>query len=472
MEKFAVILAAGKGTRMKSRRDDISKVSFPILGQPLVQYVISALKPLGFSKIVTVVGFAGETTKSIVENETDVVWQNEQKGTGHAVMMAAPLLENLQGETIVCCGDTPLLTTETLAALLSKHEANQNDLTVMTSVPSDPTGYGRIKKEHGNVIAIIEQKDCSEEEKRITEVNAGVYVFNNQKLFSALKLLKTDNAAGEYYLTDVVGIFVKNGERVGSFVAQNFIETLGINDRVQLADCAKLIRQRINKSLMLSGVSIEDPDTTYIAPTATIGPDTVIKPNTYILGETTIGENNIIGPDCFIKNSEIGDGNQIIYSNIVDTIIGNNTTLGPWLRTRANVVIKDKAHIGNFNELKNVVFGEGSKCAHLSYLGDADLGSGVNVGCGTIIANYDGVNKTHTSVKDKVFLGSGSTIISPIVVGEGAFIAAGSTINKDVEPNSMAIARCRQENKKDYAPKLRKKALLKKEIIENIKTQK
>jgi bifunctional UDP-N-acetylglucosamine pyrophosphorylase/glucosamine-1-phosphate N-acetyltransferase len=462
MEKYAVILAAGKGTRMKSRRDDISKVSFPILGQPLVKYVINALKPLGFTKMVTIVGFAGEATEKIVQGDTEVVWQREQKGTGHAVMMAAPILENLDGETIVCCGDTPLLTTETLSALISKHEANHNDLTVMTSVLDDPTGYGRIKKENGHVVAIIEQKDCSDEEKKIQEVNAGVYVFDNRKLFAALKGLKTDNAAGEYYLTDVLGIFVGNGCRVGSFVVQNFSETLGINDRYQLANCSKLIQGRINKALMLSGVSIENPDTTYISPSVTIEPDTVIKPNTFLLGDTHIGENNMIGPDCYFKNVTIGRDNEIVASNLTDTVVGNGTTLGPYLRTRGGVVIKDKAHIGNFNELKNVVFGEGSKCAHLSYLGDADIGSGVNVGCGTIIANYDGVNKTHTSVKNNVFLGSGSILISPLDIGEGSFIAAGSTINASVEPGAMAIARARQTNKPGYAAKLHEKALAKK----------
>ncbi|MCI1245218.1 MAG: bifunctional UDP-N-acetylglucosamine diphosphorylase/glucosamine-1-phosphate N-acetyltransferase GlmU [Bacilli bacterium] len=469
MEKFAVILAAGKGTRMKSRREDISKVSFQILGQPIVQYVINALKPIGFSKIVTVVGFGGQTTNKIVEEETDVVWQKEQKGTGHAVMMASPLLESLEGETVVCCGDTPLLTTATLSALIGKHETRQNDLTVLTSVLDDPTGYGRIKKENGKVVGIVEQKDCTEEEKQINEVNAGVYVFNNRKLFAALRNLRTDNAAGEYYLTDALGIFVAKGDRVGTFIAQNFSETLGINDRYQLAKCAKLIRERINKALMLSGVSIEDPETTYIAPTVSIGPDTVICPNTHLLGLTTIGENNSIGPDTYFKNVTVGRNNRIIYSHLVDTIIGNETTLGPWLRARGSVVIKDRAHIGNFNELKNVIFGEGSKCAHLSYLGDADIGAEVNVGCGTIIANYDGVNKTHTSVKDKAFIGSGSTIISPVIIGEGAFIAAGSTINKDVDPDAMAIARCRQENKCEYAKTLRRKAILKSQKSKKLK---
>ncbi|MBR3674794.1 MAG: NTP transferase domain-containing protein, partial [Bacilli bacterium] len=227
MEKYAIILAAGKGTRMKSKRDDISKVSFPILGQPLVKYVINALKPLGFKKLVAVVGFGGKTSEKIVKDECEVVWQLEQKGTGHAVMMAAPVLDKLEGETIVCCGDTPLLITETFEALFKAHEENGNAMTVMTSILEDPFGYGRIVKVNGNVTKIVEQKDATEEERAINEVNAGVYVFDNAKLFEALGHLTTKNAAGEYYLTDVLGIFVNNGFKVGSYPVKDPDETLG-----------------------------------------------------------------------------------------------------------------------------------------------------------------------------------------------------------------------------------------------------
>ena len=462
MEKFAIILAAGKGTRMKSKRQDISKVSFPILGQPLVKYVIEALKPLGFAETIAVIGFGGAVSGAIVKNDAKVVWQQEQKGSGHAVMMAAPLLEGREGETIVCCGDTPLLSSATLKALFDSHENEHNALTIMTSILGDPTGYGRIVKKEGRVQRIVEQKDASEDERKITEVNAGVYVFDNKELFEALHHITTNNAAGEYYLTDVIGLFVNRGLKVGSYAVKDVEETLGVNDRYQLSVAAKILQHRINKALMISCVSIEDPESTYIAPDVKVGQDTVIRPGTFLLGATTIGEANVIGPDCYFENVVVGNGNEIAYSHLTDTTIGNATTLGPYLRTRKGVSIADKAHIGNFNELKNVAFGEGSKAAHLSYLGDATIGKNVNIGCGTIIANYDGVNKFHSSIGDNAFIGSGTTIISPIDVGESAFTAAGSTINKSVPPHDMAIARQRQENKPGYADILHVRALAKK----------
>jgi bifunctional UDP-N-acetylglucosamine pyrophosphorylase/glucosamine-1-phosphate N-acetyltransferase len=462
MKKYAIILAAGKGTRMKSLREDLSKVSFPILGRPLVKYVLEALKPLGLDKIVTVVGFGGQTSEGIVKADSEVVWQKEQKGTGHAVAQAAPVLEDQEGETIICCGDTPLLTTKTLAAMFSSHETNHNALTIMTAQMSNPQGYGRIVKEKGRVMKIVEQKDCTPEQAEITEVNAGVYIFDNKELFKDLKRLTPNNAAGEYYLTDVIGMFVNDGLKVSSFTVADNSETLGINDRYQLSIAAKILQQRINKAFLLSGVSIDDPDTTYIGPDVKIGQDTVIRAGTYLMGNTTIGLENVIGPNCYIENCEIGDYNEIIYSHLTDTKVGNKTTLGPYMRARKNVVLKDGAHVGNFMELKNVEFGVGSKAAHLSYLGDATIGDGVNIGCGTIIANYDGVNKFHTEIGNNVFVGSGSTLISPVHLGDDAFVAAGSTLNKDVPAHAMAIARARQENKAGYSDVLHEKALAKK----------
>ena len=462
MKKYAIILAAGKGTRMKSLREDLSKVSFPILGRPLVKYVLEALKPLGLDKIVTVVGFGGQTSEGIVKADSEVVWQKEQKGTGHAVAQAAPVLEDQEGETIICCGDTPLLTTKTLAAMFSSHETNHNALTIMTAQMSNPQGYGRIVKEKGRVMKIVEQKDCTPEQAEITEVNAGVYIFDNKELFKDLKRLTPNNAAGEYYLTDVIGMFVNDGLKVSSFTVADNSETLGINDRYQLSIAAKILQQRINKAFLLSGVSIDDPDTTYIGPDVKIGQDTVIRAGTYLMGNTTIGLENVIGPNCYIENCEIGDYNEIIYSHLTDTKVGNKTTLGPYMRARKNVVLKDGAHVGNFMELKNVEFGVGSKAAHLSYLGDATIGDGVNIGCGTIIANYDGVNKFHTEIGNNVFVGSGSTLISPVHLGFDAFVAAGSTLNKDVPAHAMAIARARQENKAGYSDVLHEKALAKK----------
>jgi bifunctional UDP-N-acetylglucosamine pyrophosphorylase/glucosamine-1-phosphate N-acetyltransferase len=462
MKKYAIILAAGKGTRMKSLREDLSKVSFPILGRPLVKYVLEALKPLGLDEIVTVVGFGGQTSEGIVKADSQVVWQKEQKGTGHAVAQAAPVLEDQEGETIICCGDTPLLTTKTLAAMFSSHETNHNALTIMTAQMANPQGYGRIVKEKGRVMKIVEQKDCTPEQAEITEVNAGVYIFDNKELFKDLKRLTPNNAAGEYYLTDVIGMFVNDGLKVSSFTVADNSETLGINDRYQLSVAAKILQQRINKAFLLSGVSIDDPDTTYIGPDVKIGQDTVIRAGTYLMGNTTIGLENVIGPNCYIENCQIGDYNEIIYSHLTDTTVGNKTTLGPYMRARKNTVLKDGAHVGNFMELKNVEFGVGSKAAHLSYLGDAAIGDGVNIGCGTIIANYDGVNKFHSEIGNNVFVGSGSTLISPVHLGDNAFVAAGSTLNKDVPAHAMAIARARQENKEGYSDVLHEKALAKK----------
>ncbi|MCR4562473.1 MAG: bifunctional UDP-N-acetylglucosamine diphosphorylase/glucosamine-1-phosphate N-acetyltransferase GlmU [Bacilli bacterium] len=462
MDKHAIILAAGKGSRMKSKKEELSKVSYKILGKPLLKYVIDALKEAGLDDLVTVVGFGGETAKAIAEPHSKVVWQHEQKGSGHAVMMAETALKDAKGYTLVCCGDAPLLRSNTLKEMFETHEKDGNDLTVMTAIIDNPFGYGRIVKKDGRVIKIVEEKDTTVEEKAIKEINSGLYIFDNQELFKALKEVKTDNAAGEYYLTDVLGIFVSKGLKAGTYVVKDFEETLGINDRYQLSVAGKILQHRINKELMLSGVTIEDPDNTYIAPDVKIGADTVIRPNTHIYGNTVIGEDNVIGPDSYFEDVTIGNKNEIIYSHMVETTVGDLTTLGPWLRTRKNASIGDKAHIGNFNEVKNVNFGVGSKMAHLSYVGDATIGSEVNIGCGTIIANYDGVNKFHSDIGDHAFIGSGTTIISPVKVGDYGFTAAGSTINLDIEDHAMAIARSRQVNKEGYSDIFHDKALAKK----------
>ena len=462
MNRFDVILAAGKGTRMKSLNPNISKVSFPILGKPMVEYVLDALSKLNLDEIVTVVGFGGERTKEIVEPRSKVVWQNEQKGTGHAVMMAESVLSEKEGETIICCGDTPLLTEKTLSALLSSHETNHNDLTLMTAIFDDPHGYGRIVKKAGRVIKIVEQKDCSLKEEAIHEVNAGVYVFDNKELFRCLKDLTPNNAVGEYYLTDVIAMFVQKGKKVNSFAVSDARETMGVNDRYALSEAEKILRHRINKSLMLSGVSMEDPDTTYIGPEVSVGQDTVIRPGTIILGKSTIGKNNIIGPNTYLEKVYVGDENRIEYSHIVDCVIGSKNVLGPYLRARNQAVIGDNALIGNFNELKNATIGDGTFCSHLSYLGDVKVGDNVNVGCGVIVANYDGVNKFESQIQDGAFVGSGSILVSPVNVGEKSLVAAGSVITKDVPPHAMGIARGKQENKEDYADVYRKKAESKK----------
>lgn len=458
MNHYAIVLAAGKGTRMKSLREDVSKVSFPLLGRPLLQWVLEGLKTLELDRIVTVVGFGGECSKKIAEPYGEVVWQKEQKGTGHAVMMAAPLLEEQEGVTLICCGDTPLLTDKTLGAMLSSHETNHNDLTLLTAFVDDPHGYGRVLKNAGRVERIVEQKDCTPDIDAIHEINAGVYCFDNRELFRFLKRLTPNNAAKEYYLTDVIAMFVEEGRKVASFSISDVQETMGINDRYQLSVAAKAMQRRINKRWMIHGVTFEDPDTAYIGPDVKLSRDTIVRPNTHVLGHSFIGHENILGPNTYLENVRVGERNKIEYSHLVDTTVEDDTVLGPFLRTRGGAVIHSRAFLGNFNELKNAEIGSGTFCSHLSYLGDVTVGENVNIGCGTIVANYDGVNKFHSEIDDGAFVGSGSTLLSPVHIGKDAFIAAGSTVNHDVPDNAMAIARNRQENKEGYAEVLREKA--------------
>lgn len=335
MERYAIILAAGKGTRMKTHSEDISKVSFPILGKPLVRYVLDALKPLGLSKIVTIVGHGGEHAKKIVEDSSEVVWQHVQKGAGHAVMQAAPVLAGKEGETIICCGDTPMLTPETLGALFEAHEKNGNEMTVLTFITDAPHGYGRIVKDSkGNILKIQEQRDCSPEEELITEVNAGAYVIDNKKLFEYLDKLTPNNAAGEYYLTDILGLFASDGLKVGSFSVSDVEETLGINDRNQLSVGGKILQKRINKKHMLNGITIVDPDNTYIGPDVEIGNDCEILPNTIILGHSKIGECGRIGPNTYLEDCEVG--NDVVLDNVkaVGKTIEDGVKAGPFVEIK------------------------------------------------------------------------------------------------------------------------------------------
>ena len=457
MKNYAVVLAAGKGTRMKSAREDVSKVAFPILGRPMLQWVLESLKAVKFDRIVTVVGFGGKRSEEIAAPYGDVVWQKEQKGTGHAVMMAAPILAEEEGVTLVCRGDMPLLTDKTLSALLSAHGTRHDDLTVLTSFVDDPRGYGRIIKKNGSVERIVEPKDTTPDIEAIHEINAGVYVFNNRELFKFLKK-NASSSSREDYLGDVVSAFVAEGKKVSAFCI-NDVEQIGsVNDRYQLALATKALRNRINRRWMSFGVTLEDPDTTYIGPDATLSRDVTIRSNTHVLGNSSIGEGSIIGPDSYIENTLIGENNVIEYSHIVDCFVDNETTIGPFARLRKGTHVRDHAHIGNFTEMKNASFGVGSRAGHLSYIGDTEVGDDVNIGCGTAVANWDGVGYASSIIDDHAFIGSGSTLISPVHIGESALIAAGSTITEDVMPHDMAIARNRQENKEGYADTFKEKA--------------
>ena len=458
MELFTIILAAGKGTRMKSLDENVSKVAYPLLGQPLVKYVLKALEPLKSNRIITIVGFGGETTKALVERESEITWQHELKGTGHAIMQVAPLLGKEKGTTLIVCGDTPLLQTKTLSALIDHHEKKKSDLTILSAILDEPFGYGRIiRDDKGLVKAIVEQADTNPDQTQIREINAGVYVFNNELLFAELKHLSPVNKQGEYYLTDLIELFNKRGYRVDASIVNDFSETLGINDRAQLAEAGKIMRARINNRLMKSGVTIEDPEHTYIGPDVAVGQDTTIKPGCYIMGTTTIGTGNIIGPDTTLENMVIGNSNTILKSHLVDSRIGDSNKVGPFTHMRGHAELMNHTRVGNFVEVKAATLHDGAKAAHLTYLGDAEIGEDSNIGCGTITANYDGKNKWKTKIGKRVFIGSGTTIIAPLEVGDDAFVAAGSTITNDVPPNDMAIARARPENKKEFAKELRKR---------------
>ena len=451
MNTFAIIMAAGKGTRMKSLDSTKSKVAFDLLGVPLVGHVINALKPLKLDRTITIVGHGGETTSKVVEGQSEIVWQREQKGTGHAVIQVAPLLEGKQGTTLIVSGDTPLITTKSLDQLVQTHIQGKFDLTILTSIVHQPFGYGRmIRNPKGQVTAIVEEINANEEEKKIKEINTGFYVFNNSLLFQNLRDLTPNPKNGELNITSLIKMFMDKGLKVGTSTVDAFEETLGINDRAQLAEARKIMQHRINHQHMVNGVTIENPDNTFISPSVVIGQDTTIQSGVYLIGKVTIGTANFIGANSVIENTTIGTGNHIESSKIIDSVVGNQNLIGPYAHLRAHVVLHDQARVGNFVEIKAATLQNGVKVAHLSYLGDCEVGENTNIGCGTIIANYDGHKKHKTVIGKNVFVGSGSTLVSPVVIADETLIAAGSTIVNDVKKGEMAIARSRQTNKEKY----------------------
>lgn len=450
---FAILLAAGQGTRMKSK---LYKVLHPVCGKPMVEHVIDNISKLNVNRIVTIVGHGAEKVKEHLGNKSEYALQEEQLGTAHAVMQAESILGAYEGTTFVVCGDTPLIRTETFENLYKHHLKTNAKATILTAIADDPTGYGRIIRDtDGKVSQIVEQKDASEEQQKVKEINTGTYCFDNKALFEALKLVNNENAQGEYYLTDVIEILQKQGETVSAFVCEDFEETLGVNDRVALSQAEEIMRARIITEHMKNGVTIISPSTTYIHADVKIGRDTIIKPGVIIEGETTIGEDCVIGPNSHIVNSIIGNETTIQNSVVTDSKVGDNTSVGPFAHIRPSSNIGSDVKIGNFVEVKKSSLGDHTKVSHLSYIGDAQIGSNVNVGCGSITVNYDGKNKYETIIGDNVFVGCNSNLVAPVTIGEGSFIAAGSTITKDVPQDALAIARARQENKLDYAKKFK-----------------
>ncbi|MDF4200582.1 bifunctional UDP-N-acetylglucosamine diphosphorylase/glucosamine-1-phosphate N-acetyltransferase GlmU [Bacillus subtilis] len=454
-KRFAVVLAAGQGTRMKSK---LYKVLHPVCGKPMVEHVVDEALKLSLSKLVTIVGHGAEEVKKQLGDKSEYALQAEQLGTAHAVKQAQPFLADDKGVTIVICGDTPLLTAETMEQMLKEHTQREAKATILTAVAEDPTGYGRIiRSENGAVQKIVEHKDASEEERLVTEINTGTYCFDNEALFRAIDQVSNDNAQGEYYLPDVIEILKNEGETVAAYQTGNFQETLGVNDRVALSQAEQFMKERINKRHMQNGVTLIDPMNTYISPDAVIGSDTVIYPGTVIKGEVQIGEDTIIGPHTEIMNSAIGSRTVIKQSVVNHSKVGNDVNIGPFAHIRPDSVIGNEVKIGNFVEIKKAQFGDRSKASHLSYVGDAEVGTDVNLGCGSITVNYDGKNKYLTKIEDGAFIGCNSNLVAPVTVGEGAYVAAGSTVTEDVPGKALAIARARQVNKDDYVKNIHKK---------------
>lgn len=452
MEKYVVVLAAGKGTRMKSK---LYKVLHKVCGKTMVEHVVDAARGVNPAKIVTVVGTGAGEVEKVLDGKSDFAFQEKQLGTGDAVMTAKEELGDKDGATLVVTGDTPLFTTETFDELFKYHAEKGNAATVLTAEAPNPFGYGRIiRDDQGNVLRIVEQKDGKPEELKVKEINTGVFCFDNKKLFEALKHVDNNNAQGEYYLTDVLEILRNSGERVGAYKMPDFSESLGVNDRIALAQATKTMQRRINEEHMRNGVSFIDPDTAYIDAGVKIGNDTVIEGNVVIKGNTEIGSDCYITNGSRIVDSKIGNHVTITSSTLQEAEMDDNTDIGPNSHLRPKAVIRKGTHIGNFVEIKKAEIGENSKVGHLTYVGDATLGKDINVGCGTIFSNYDGVKKSHTNVGDHSFIGAGSTLIAPINVADHTFIAADSTITKDVDKYDMAIARGRQVNKPDYWHKL------------------
>lgn len=447
MKLKTLILAAGKGTRMKS---SIPKIIHKVNGVPMISKIINVLNNLNPEENILILGYKKEEVLKVVGEDSSYVLQNEQLGTGHAVMQAKEKLKDYDGDVMILCGDTPLLKSETLKALYDFHKSTNATTTILTSIYENPFGYGRIVKEDGLVKAIVEEKEATQEIKKIKEVNAGVYCFNAKELFKALDKIDNNNEKGEYYLTDVIGIQVKENKKVQSFILEDSQEILGVNSKVELAIANQVLRERKNISLMEEGVIFLDPKSSYIEENVTVGKDTIIYPNVVLEGNTQIGENCKIIGNTRIVDSILKDNIVIESSVIEESIIENGVTMGPFAHLRPKSHLKEMVHIGNFVEVKKSTLEKGVKAGHLTYLGDAQVGENTNIGAGTITCNYDGVNKFKTIIGKEAFIGSDSMLVAPVTIGEKALVGAGSVITKDVPDKSLAVSRSKQIIKTDW----------------------
>lgn len=451
----SVILAAGEGTRMKSK---IPKVLHMVCGKPMLEYVIESSIDAGIEKNLVIVGHGGEKIKEAFKDssvifKTQPIGKGCPYGTGYAVMQAIDNIDD-DSNVVILYGDTPLITSSTIKALMDYHRENQNDGTVLTAYVDDPSGYGRIVRDNdNNILKIVEHKDASEEELNIKEINSGIYCFKGKLLKYALGKINNDNAQGEYYITDVITILKEEGYKVDAYLIDDSTEINGVNSRVQLAFCERMMRDRINRSHMENGVTIINPENTYIESGICIGRDSIIYPGVFLKGNTVIGENCIIGENTRIEDSIIGNEVEIYSSTIEKSSVGDGCHIGPYAHLRPNSHLGRNLKIGNFVEVKNSNIGDNSKASHLAYVGDADVGKNVNIGCGVVFVNYDGRLKHRTTVEDNAFIGSNSNLVAPVVVEKWGYVAAGSTITEDVKEDSLAIARARQVNKDGWVEK-------------------
>ncbi|MBI4744065.1 MAG: bifunctional UDP-N-acetylglucosamine diphosphorylase/glucosamine-1-phosphate N-acetyltransferase GlmU [Actinobacteria bacterium] len=450
-----VILAAGEGTRMKS---SLSKVLHPLCGQPMIKYVVDTARKINPEKIIMVVGHKADQVKDVVGSKVDFVVQERQLGTGHAVKVTENVLTDLKGDLLILNGDTPLITFITLKNLINLHNKNKSSITLLTTYFDNPYGYGRIvRNKNGLVEKIIEEKDATENEKQICEVNTGIYCFKKDKLFNSLKKIKANNRQKEYYLTDVVEILKNENQVISAFLTNNSDEVLGINSRIQLAEANGLMKKEINDYWMKEGVSIIDPQSTFIDKNVKIGRDTVIYPFCFLEGKTTIGKGCSVGPLAHLIDTKIGNNVKIQYAVVKECNIKGDNVIGPFCSLRPGTIMEKEAKAGTFVEIKNTRIKEKSKVPHLSYIGDAVIGKEVNVGAGTITCNYDGANKHKTIIEDGAFIGSDTMLIAPVKIGKKAITGAGSAIAKNVPAGSLGLERCEQKNISGYRERLTKK---------------
>ena len=436
MKTTVIILAAGQGTRMRS---SLPKVLHPVAGQPLIRHLYQTVSEISSEKPVVIIGHAADKVRQEMGEDVFFAVQEEQLGTGHAVKAAEQTLKGKTDLILVVSADMPLLTSETLQEMLSEQISNQGPVTMLSVISENPRGFGRVvRSAEGNVKAIVEEAQASPQELQINELNVGAYCFRASWLWGALKRIRM-SPKGEYYLTDVVEIAVSEGENVGIIQVSNIEETIGINNRVHLAEAQKILQKRINEYWMLEGVTILDPQTTYIEKSVSIGRDSLIYPNTHLVGDTRIGEDCQIGPNTYIFSSDIGDGCRVFMSVLEKAKMDKAAEIGPFGHLRKGAHLGERVHMGNFGEVKNSYLGPDTKMGHFSYLGDATIGTNVNIGAGTITCNFDGENKHSTEIGDDVFIGSDTMLVAPLKIEKNARTGAGSVVTKDVPAGSTVV---------------------------------